>query len=351
MKIALDAQLALGSATGIGEYILGLIPALRNEGFNVTALTNPHFDPWRFDRRVIWDQVLLPQKAIGYDVLHCAAGTIPLRYRGPIVVTVHDVAWFRTQAHAPWYARYYFGKLALEQYRRAARIIVDSNFSRDELLTIAKLDHTRVSVVYPGVGADFMHVVRRAPSGPQDPVTILAVGTIEPRKNLEVVIRALPALRSALRNGVRLVAPGPATPYREACLALARELKVDSLIEFPGYVARSELLALYASATVAVVPSRYEGFGYGLAQALCAGLPVVAAATSSLPEVAGTGADLIDPSDPTEWAKTLYHVITAPSETLSRAQAARESAIARFSWERAARETAISYRIAAVSAS
>src|SRR5581483_3449842 len=143
MRIALDAQLTIGTATGIGEYTRGLASALAAEGADVIELSEPKLDPWRFDRRVIWDQLRLPGRTrdSDADVLHCTSGTMPF-FRPtdvktnraiPIVVTVHDVAWLRVQAHAKWYARYYFGNFALAQYRCATRIVVDSEFSRSEL--------------------------------------------------------------------------------------------------------------------------------------------------------------------------------------------------------------------------
>ena len=104
MKIAIDAQLTVGTATGIGEYVTGLVSALRDRDVDVVELLEPNLDPWRFDRRVFWDQILLPQRArqSGADILHCASGTVPLTASLPTVVTVHDVAWLRVKrTHGP----------------------------------------------------------------------------------------------------------------------------------------------------------------------------------------------------------------------------------------------------------
>ena len=91
MIVAIDMQLAVGNATGIGEYVSGLAPALRERGVGVIELREPKLDPWRFDRRVAWDQIVLPQRAraSGADLLHCASGTMPLHVSIPTVVTVH----------------------------------------------------------------------------------------------------------------------------------------------------------------------------------------------------------------------------------------------------------------------
>lgn len=330
MRVALDAQLTVGTATGIGEYILGLENALRRRGVAVTALREPRLNPWRFDRRVLWDQFVLPMRARagGAELLHCAAGTVPLFTRLPLVVTVHDVAWLVGQRHARPYARYYFGRFSLQRYRRAAFIAVDSAFSRTELLRFLNgIYPDRVVVVYPGVAEDFCALERRVNDGR----TILAVGTVEPRKHLEVLIRALPHLASA-----RLVAVGPHTPYAAHCAALAEKLGVASRVELRGYVSRQTLFDLYATCAVAAVPSYYEGFGYAVAQALCAGVPCIASDRSSLPEVAAGNATIVAADDVQGWVTALRSALSGAND--ARAAQQRTAAIARFSWDAAAQQ-------------
>ena len=334
MKVALDAQLAVGTATGIGEYANGLYRALRAAGTDVVALQEPRLDPWRFDRRVLWDQVLLPlrARASGADLLHCAAGTVPLFASQPFVATVHDVAWLRVQSHTRAYARWYFGAFSLSRYRRAAALAVDSAFSRDELLDVMPgLDPQRVSVVYPGVSRDFCDLARERGDGR----TILVPGTVERRKNLEGVIRALPALQ-----GARIVSVGPHTPYKDDCERLATELGVGSRVEFRGYVPREDVLALYRTCAVVAVPSLYEGFGYAVAQALCAGVPCVASHRASLPEVAAGIARIVEPDDVTAWEAALAEAIGGGRD--AHALAAREASGVRFGWAAsAARMTSV----------
>ncbi|HMD02734.1 MAG TPA: glycosyltransferase family 1 protein [Candidatus Baltobacteraceae bacterium] len=337
MKVGLDAQLTLGTATGIGEYVAGLLAALPAAGIDARALAAPALDPWRFDRRLIWDQLLLPLAArrARVDLLHCAAGTMPLARTLPVVTTVHDVAWLRVQTHARAYARWYFGRFALARYRGARRIVVDSAFSRDELLTFAALDPAHVEVVHPGVAEDVRALVRRPAHEP----FFLAVGTVEPRKNLEVVIRALAAV-----PGARLIAAGPATPYQQTCARLAQECGVAARVTFAGYVARRELLDLYARAAAAVVPSRYEGFGYGAAQALCAGVPLVASGGSSLDEVVAGAAPQVAADDVAGWRDALCALLAGRDEAERHAAAQRPRALVRFAWEAAAAAMAGVYR-------
>lgn len=329
MNVALDAQLALGSATGIGEYVRGLCPALGRAGVNVVELSDARLNPWRFARRVWWDQVVLARRAraSGAAVLHCASGTMPRRLPLPTVVTVHDVAWLRDQVPARAYARYYFGAFARAQYRHAARIVVDSRFSRDELLdAVESIDPNRVSVVYPGVSDDIRRLTRVGGDGR----TILVIGTVERRKNLAVVIRALTSVPRA-----RIVSVGPHTPYTRECEAMAASLGVSHRVDLRGYVSRDDLLGLLATSAVVAVPSLYEGFGYALAQALCAGVPAVASDRASLPEIARDDATIVPAENAAAWGLALRTAMQSSAER--RARAIREQCVRRFAWGASAR--------------
>lgn len=332
--MAIDAQQTVGTATGIGAYCRGLLAALPDAGVDAIALLASRFDPWRFDRRVIWDQILLPLQAArsGARLLHCTSGSVPLTSPLAIVATVHDVAWLRgAQAHAPGYARWYFGQFSAARWKRVRHLIVDSAFTRSELLACVDVNAERVSVVHPGVDRTFA-TVRRAPAAPK---TLLCVGTVERRKNAAVIIEALPALPD-----VRLLCAGPPTPYQVECEQLARRLGVADRVAFLGYVEPARLLELYAACTIAVVPSRYEGFGYAAAQALCAGMPLVAARSSSLVEVVGEDAALVDPDDVSAWSRAIAAILDAPQQFEAAAAQRRETAYARFSWAAAAGATA-----------
>jgi glycosyltransferase involved in cell wall biosynthesis len=327
--VALDTQLAVGTATGIGVYQRDLAAALAARGVAVRALRAEWLDPWRFDRRVIWDQVLLPLAAArsGAAVVHASAGTLPLlRPSIPLVVTVHDMAWLRVQGHTTAYARAYFGTLMRRAYRSAAAVVVDSQFSRDEYLALsgdARVPH----VVYPGVDERYAQIVRR----PDDAPFALVVGTVEVRKNLHAVLAAAVALPE-----LRIVAVGPPTPYADVIRTRIAELGLEARVTLRGYVDRATLDGLYARATVALVPSRYEGFGYAVAEARCAGLPFVAARGSALTEVAQDAGMLVDPDDEAGWTTAIGTVLADRDAAQARADAGRASAIERFAWPAAA---------------
>ncbi len=338
MKVAIDMQLAVGTATGIGEYVRSLAGALPAAGVEVVKLFDPSLDPWRFDRRVYWDQVLLPQKArsSGADLLHCASGTVPLSQSLPTIVTVHDVAWLRVQAHTRIYARYYFGRFSLDRYKSAATLVVDSDYSRRELVNVVpSLASKDIHVVYPGVADDYCTIER----GQSDGSTILVVGTVEKRKNLRAIIEALPHL-----PGARMVSVGPFTPYREECIVLAHELGVPERVEFLGYVEREKLLHMYTTCAVVAMPSRYEGFGYAAAQGLCAGVPVVVSDQSSLPEVSDGDAVIVPVDDRSAWVDALREALSGRRD--AHAVAVRDHARNRFSNRKTASDMAAAYRSA-----
>jgi glycosyltransferase involved in cell wall biosynthesis len=337
--VAFDAQLAVGTATGIGVYQRDLVDALRAHGADVRALCAPWLDPWRFDRRVLWDQVLLPLAVArsGASVFHASGGTMPLVRGLPTVVTVHDLAWLRVQAHTRPYARAYFGTLQARAYRSAAAVVCDSAFSAAEYRELVEADRP-VEVVYPGVDERFARIAR----APDEAPFALVVGTVEARKNLLALVEALPEL-----SALRVVSVGPFTPYVERVRARAAELGVAGRLDLRGYVSLEERDRLYASATLALIPSRYEGFGYALAEAMCAGLPALAARASSLPELAGADVPLIDPDDSAGWVTAIRRVLDDRAAAESRAAALRATAIARFAWPAAAqRMLAVYARVA-----
>lgn len=336
MIVALDTQLSVGTATGAGVYQRDLAFALRAAQVDVRALSAPWLDPWRFDRRVLWDQVLLPLAAArsGATLLHASAGTMPFVRTLPTVVTVHDLAWLRVQAHTSRYARAYFGDLQARAYRSTAAVICDSHFSAAEYRELVD-PQADPDVVYPGVDPRFAAIERT----PDDAPFALVTGTVEARKNLLVLIDALPDIPR-----LRIISAGPHTPYAGDVLARAAQRGVADRVELRGYVPRTELDRLYARATCALIPSRYEGFGYALAEALCSAVPAIAARSSSLIEVADGAVTLVDPDDTTGWVESIRTLLDARESAESHAKALRSKYITRFAWSSAAAATHAVYQ-------
>ena len=167
----------------------------------------------------------------------------------------------------------------------------------------------------------------------------LVTGTVEARKNLLVLIDALPDIPR-----LRIISAGPHTAYADEVRRRAAQRGVADRVELRGYVPRTELDELYARATCALIPSRYEGFGYALAEALCCAVPAVAARSSSLIEVADGAVTLVDPDDTTGWVDTVRALLNARESAESHAQTLRSKYVARFAWSSAAATTLAVYQ-------
>jgi alpha-1,3-rhamnosyl/mannosyltransferase len=253
----------------------------------------------------------------------------------PLVVTVHDaVAW----AHTEWMSRANVVQHRLVVERalpRAAAILTPSAFTRDALRF--KLDPER------GVDTHF----HRADGAPREGGLpyLLAVRTLQPRKNLEA---ALAAFERAVDAGLehRLVIVGARGWCDGALLARVRGSRHAERIRLAGFVADDELAALYRGADALLFPSRYEGFGLPALEAMASGTPVVAARAGALPEVVGAAGILVDPDDPDVLATALLELL-ADADRQARLRAAGLRRAEAFTWAACAELTVAAYRTAA----
>jgi glycosyltransferase involved in cell wall biosynthesis len=260
-------------------------------------------------RDAAWYPAGIAHAARDLDVLHCTTMRAPLRARPPVVATVHDVAVLRHPKAFPAWHRH-TGRLALHQAVRSADAIVAvSAFTRDELTELLGVSADRVRVVGNGVDPVF---TAAGPAASGD--YVLAVGTLEPRKNLA---RAVDAARLA---GVELRVVG--APGWGG-------------VNVPGWVGRiddADLAALYRGARCLVFPSLYEGFGIPILEAMACGTPVVTSRGGATEEVAGGAAVLVDPHDAEAIAAGIAEAERRRDELrrlgLERARA--------FTWERTA---------------
>ncbi len=210
----------------------------------------------------------------GADVLHCPTFRGPFRARGKLVVTVHDLAVLR---HPEWFNRWTatYSRLAVPRVlRAAARVIAVSEFTKREIVSLLGLPPQTIDVVPNGIEDVFTADGRKA-----DGDYALAVGTLEPRKNLARIARAVDGeLRVVGARGWGGVDP-------------------PSNVTWLGDVSDDELAALYRGARCLVYASLYEGFGIPVAEALACGCPVVTSAGSPMQELAGDHAVYVDPTD------------------------------------------------------
>jgi glycosyltransferase involved in cell wall biosynthesis len=324
VNVAVDVTALAQTRAGTARYLHALLPRLERE---VTLRRLSGFASGRAGTLwldLAWYPHVLPHQARGADVLHCPTYRGPIRSGVPMVVTVHDVAVFRhPEAFPPW-TRNYSRRVVPRVLRAARRIVVVSEFTAAELESVLGVAREKVRVVPNAVDAVF------APDGPRaDGDYVLAVGTLEPRKNLARVIEATARLDLELR------------------VAGARgwggiDVRGDG-VTWLGEVDDGELARQYRGALCVAYPSLYEGFGIPVIEAMACGAPVVTSAGGATEEVAGGAAVLVDPRD-------VVGIAAGIEEAVARRDELRALGLERarvFSWDESARRTLDVYREAA----
>ncbi len=275
-------------------------------------------------------------------VFHATDHLLPPLAHTCSVFTLHDLTALKfPTAHTQLNRR--FLQLMLPRFLRTADIIVaDSHCTKQDARQLYHLSDERVRVIHLGVEARFRPIEAVAAHGVQERYQlptrfILAVGTIEPRKNLIVLLEAYHGLRQH-NSEVQLVIAGKRGWHSGPFFARLQTLGLTEHVKLLGFVPDEDLPALYNLAEVFAFPSIYEGFGLPVLEAMACGTPVVCSNASSLPEVAGEAAIQIAPSEVREWMQAL--------ERLDRDDALRASLrergikqAARFTWEATARQT------------
>ena len=275
---------------------------------------------------------------LGADVFHCSQHTANRPMRPKKTATVFDMScWIAPEYHTP--ANIAATKRHGERIlKKCDGVIAISRHARDTAVEILGIPAERIRVIYPGVAEAFFEANRpqadaaRARYALHAPY-VLFVGCIEPRKNVPGLVRAYQHLHAALQRGVQLVLAGPFGWEAEETRHLLTHSGPN--VRYLGYVPEPDLPGLYAGAAALVYPSYYEGFGLPVAQAMAAGVPVIASGRTCLPEVAGGAALLVDPDSTEEIGAAIAQILTSPE--LARELAARGKARAQeFHWSTAA---------------
>lgn len=297
--------------------------------------------------RIAWEQAVWPFAARRdrLDLMHSMAFATPRLAPCPVVVTIYDLSFIENPETFPAAQRRYLAAETAYSSRQATRLIAISESGRRDIHRVYGTPLSRIDVIAPGVGAayrplsaDEVAAFRRRQGLPD--TFLLHVGTLQPRKNIPVLLEALAHLG---RPGLPLVLIGGKGWSYEAIFARVSALGLGDQVRFAGYVADEELPLWYGAASALVVPSLYEGFGLPIVEALACGTPVVAADSSSLPEAGGDVALYFDPRDPAELAARLATTLDDPA-IRARARTAGPAHAAHFSWARAGQETAAVYR-------
>jgi glycosyltransferase involved in cell wall biosynthesis len=269
--------------------------------------------------------------AIGPSLIHVQY-VAPLLARGPVVVTVHDLSFERHPDLMGVRDRVLFRSLVPLTVRRADRVLVGSQWTKRDLMDRYGVRDDKIVVTPYGVDAIFH------PDGspPAQRPYLLFVGVLSPRKDPVAAIEAL----ALLPDDLRLLFAGPIKRSARVVREAVRRLRLESRVEILGYVENERLADLYRRASCLVLPSRYEGFGLPVLEAMASGTPVVATTAGALPEIAGDAAVLVEPGDPAALASGIARVL-AQRERFVAAGLERSR---RFTWTETARRTLAAYQ-------
>lgn len=366
MRIGLDAIPLVAAKTGIGHYTDALASSLarihsdhqyvllspfdfafqasNNSGNGTPTNLSKMFFPVRSVFKKWWLAGLPAMLRISpLDVFHGTNYCIPVFSPCPTVVTIHDLSLF-TQAHTHEDENVKRGKRRMPlMARRATKIIVPSEFTKRETMQYLGIREDKIRVIFEAA-RDNLKPLAAAECQPtlekyqlQQPY-LLYVGTIEPRKNLLTLIRAYDELLKTTTHRPQLALCGGKGWLFDEVFKLVEELKLTDQVRFTGYVADEDLPALYSSAEAFVYPSLYEGFGLPPLEAMACGTPTITSNVTSLPEVVGQAGLTHDPND---WQTLTAHIAKLLGDQMARQHFKRAGIeqAARFSWDKAARET------------
>ena len=368
MPMYIDVSAAVHSKAGIGRYAQSLAQALVEQRpgamaifYNRVGGSRPPagleavpartiragYKPWRM---AVWlgqlARVSFARLAPGAELFHATEHLLPNLGDVPTVLTVHDMIFKLFPEHQKRQNYWYLNATMPLYCRRADAIITVSESSKRDIVQQYRLDPAKVHVIYEAAAPEFVPASPEAVARVRDRYGLperfaLHVGTIEPRKNLTRLVEALQRLRDRGLTIPLVVAGGKGWLY-EGFFQRLEELGVRHDTHFPGYVASEDLPAVYTAATLAVVPSVYEGFGLPVLEAMSCGAPVACSDRSSLPEVGGGAALYFDPYDEEAMAEVVATLWMQPDRAAALGAAGREQA-SRFSWQRAAEQTLAVY--------
>jgi len=359
MKVVIAAWHLKDFNVGLGRYSRALIEALGRvdveNQYEILMPDESHRFPERpnmryrlirfpFFKRRFWEQVA-PCLAGRYDLLHFPYDSCVAWKRGKFMATVHDVKplIFGAGRRRRWNVNELIERaLMRDRWGRVDHVLTDSRCSNRDIMERLGVPADRITVVYPGVELERFHPSPTPQAvGRVDRPYVLCVAGADPTKNVETLAEAFSRLPGMLRQRYDLVLAGDFR-RRIDLHELIRQTGIARQTVFTGVVGDGRLIELYQRASLFVFPSRYEGFGLPVLEAMACGCPVISSSASSLPEVAGEAAILVEPSDVDGFTRHMERVLTDRALWTD----LRERGMARaaqFSWDRTARETVAVY--------
>lgn len=364
MKIGIITDFVDGNLGGIGTYTHNLVQQLNEiDEFNKYYLihgeskdiqiykTNEEIlvKKYSFSKgsRSIWRYFSTPLKLKSMnqlDIVHDTYEIGPLSFKMPFkrIITVHDLSPFLFPNTFSYSTVLLHKILFSKTLRSVDKIITVSESSKYDLVTHFSVPEDKIKVIFNGVDTRFKPLNK-------DNVNellkmyninfpfILYVGTLEPRKNIPILLKAYYQLKKRNINHKLVIAGKKGWKYQEIFETIDKLNLKDDII-FTGYVPENDLPALYNAADLFVYPSIYEGFGLPPLEAMACGTPVITSNTSSLPEVVGNAGIMVDPLDINELAYSMHEVLTNSTLKIDLSKKGLERA-KMFSWEKCARET------------
>jgi len=361
MKIAIDATRAVIEKAGIGrgtkELVKNLIKADKKNQYlllfsyfrkdpakvrEIQAFQAPKVKiktykiPGSFKEAIWgWQAPWFDRLLEGADIfLAPSFFEVNLGAKTPQIVLVHDLTTILFPKQRGEEISQRLSKRLEKACKLATKIIAISESTKRDLIRLLKIPAEKIEVIY--WAPTKVKEMGQLPKGLKTKSYILFVGTIEPRKNLVGLFRAYGKLPPSLQQKYPLVVVGAQGWNTGETYKVLRDEKLEDKVKFLGYVDDKTLAKLYQAAAVSIYPSLYEGFGLPIVEAMSYGTPVITSDTSSMPEAAGRAGVFVDPTNPKSIARALQRVLEGEIKVLSsdlKAQAAR------FSWEKAARET------------
>jgi glycosyltransferase involved in cell wall biosynthesis len=294
----------------------------------------------------LWHRARLPipiEAIMGrVDLFHEPDFVLPPTRPGTrTVLTVHDLTFIRDPESAFPRLRHYLNRVVPRSVARATHILADSLATQKDLTELFGTPPVKITVLYGGVDARFVPVLEperltavRARYGIGEGPFILGIGTIQPRKNYQRLIQAFANIKSQIPS-LELVIVGSKGWMYDTIFSEVKRLGLESQVLFPGFVDDDDLPALYSAAEMLAYPSIYEGFGLPILEAMACGTPVVTSNTSSLPELAGNAALLVEPTDVGAIAAAMRR-LWQDADLRHRLVADGSDQARKFTWEKAA---------------
>jgi glycosyltransferase involved in cell wall biosynthesis len=365
-RIGIDVTAAITQGGGIGRYTRELVRALIRKDDSsyyilfsgkapkralvadpIPEASNVEYREFWLNAKWLyrlWYRLRLPisvQWLTGdIDIYHSPDFVLPPTGNIPSVLTIHDLSFVHyPEAFTPALLNY-LNKAVPSSIARASHVLADSLSTKNDLVDIWQVPKEKISVIYSGVGSSFKpvtekDVIQRVRQKYElgDKPFIFSVGTLQPRKNYEMLIRAFKPISETTTHQL-VIAGGFGWMYKQI-LEEASRLGLTERVKLIGFVDDQDLPALYSDASLFAFPSLYEGFGIPLLEAMSCGVPVISSNASSLPEVAGDAALLLPPDAQELWSENLRQLLEDSSRRTKMVAAGFLQA-RKYSWRTAA---------------